>query len=323
MRETIKHLPYLGEIFIAIYEFLFEKVHRIQRGNIRKQCIISHRWKKIRKELNRTFADSEDPEIQELLQNIKTQGDIRLFNYPFADRYSDEILDVQEGAQGYKYVYYPCPGGGRRKIYFPLEWTEEQIRKAGSQLLLEQDTDSPHCYRMDHYEVPDGAVVLDCGTAEGNFSINIVDKAKHIYLFEGDEKWHIPLEMTFEPWHHKVTIVPKYISDIDNDDYISLDTFISDQELYQENLYIKMDIEGYEEKALQGLRRSIHNIKHLRMAICTYHSQRSKDDIMRFFEEDGRFEMKLSKGYMILNFFSDKPQFPYIRKGVLFVKTGD
>ena len=318
MREKVKSIPYLGALFVAIYEFLFKTAHRIKKTMLRKH-ITRYRWSKMKREIFRAFSDSADAEIQELLRNIKKQGDIRLFNYPFADQYSADAINVYKGDGGYRYVCYPCAGGGQR-VYFPAEWCDERIREACSLLLTEQDAKSPHCYVMEGFEVPEDAVVLDCGVAEGNFSVSIADRAKHIYLFEGAPEWQTPLELTFARWRDKVTIVPKYISDIDEGDFMSLDTFIQEHGLYNEKVYIKMDIEGYEEKALQGLRRSIDKIKNLRMAICTYHSQQSKDNILRLFEDDSRFEWKLSRGYMILNNFYDKPQFPYIRKGVLFVK---
>ena len=55
-----------------------------------------------------------------------------------------------------------------------------------------------------------GKVFVDVGCAEGYSSLEIIEEAKHVYLFEQNESWLEAIRATFEPWKDKVTIVQKY-----------------------------------------------------------------------------------------------------------------
>lgn len=81
-------------------------------------------------------------------------------------------------------------------------------------------------------------------------SLEIVDKAKHVYLFEAEESWIGDLEKTFAPWKEKVTIVRKYVSDIDDDNNVRLDSFFNKSIL--KPTFIKIDVEGAEMNVLNG-----------------------------------------------------------------------
>lgn len=286
-----------------------------------RDSIKKSRCNRIRRELNREFSDSRDPEIRELLGNIRTQGEVRLFNYPFFDKYHAESIKVyHDEISGFPYVLHTMCGGEQERLYFPKEWSAEEVQIAYNNLLAEQDAESPHLYVRDAYPIPENALVLDCGVAEGNFSLSAVKQAKHVYLFEGDREWHEPLRLTFASWEDKVTLVPNYISDVDEGIYITLDSFFERIDIQNEKLYIKMDIEGYEERALNGFRKTLRQAQEITMAVCSYHRQDSEGNIKRFFETEGNYQIDTSRGYMILNNFCEKISFPYIRRGLLFVK---
>ena len=51
------------------------------------------------------------------------------------------------------------------------------------------------------------------------------------------------MEATFAPYKEKITIVRKYVSDVDEEDNITLDTFFRDEGKFIDNLFLKMDIE--------------------------------------------------------------------------------
>ena len=82
------------------------------------------------------------------------------------------------------------------------------------------------------------------GCAEGYSSLEIIEEAKHVYLFEQDEQWLEAIRATFEPWQDKVTIVQKYVSDHNSSREQTLDDFFNNQT--NEHLFLKMDIEGAE-----------------------------------------------------------------------------
>ena len=93
---------------------------------------------------------------------------------------------------------------------------------------MEQDRRSPHHYFNSVKEVT-GKVFVDVGCAEGYSSLEIIEEAKHVYLFEQDEQWLEAIRATFEPWQDKVTIVQKYVSDHNSSREQTLDDFFNNQ----------------------------------------------------------------------------------------------
>lgn len=92
-------------------------------------------------------------------------------------------------------------------------------------------------------------------------------------------------------------IVRKYVSDVDDDNNITLDTFFQDEGRPIDNLFLKMDIEGYERKALKG---AVHILKHGRQvggSVCIYHLH---DDKKVIESELKNFNLKTSvqPGYL-------------------------
>ena len=82
---------------------------------------------------------------------------------------------------------------------------------------------------MDSYEELKGETLLDIGAAEAVFTLDTIDYIDRAYLFECDEAWIEALEATFAPWNDKIMIVRKYVSDVDDDNNITLDTFFQDE----------------------------------------------------------------------------------------------
>ena len=150
-----------------------------------------------------------------------------------------------DNTNGLPYVFH-----NGRKLYFKrdmLAFTEVAYRG----LLIEQDKRSAHRY-VDSYEELKGKTLLDIGAAEAIFTLDTIECIDHAYLFECDESWIEALEATFAPYKEKITIVRKYVSDVDDEDNITLDTFFRDEGKSIDNLFLKMDIEGYVRKALEG-----------------------------------------------------------------------
>lgn len=324
MRNIIKNIPVIGKILSYVYSCLVRMRKYITHRLLRKY-ISQYRWNKMKRQIVNDFSDSEEADIRELVDNIREQGCIRTFNYPFYNHYDSNSIEVyyDKENEGYPYVFHKVKGQETRRIYFPLSWTLKNISEAYCQLLVEQDKDSPHCYKNSDYEVQDNAIVLDLGVAEGNFSVEIIDRVKHIYLFEGDSIWWKPLSLTFARWKEKITIIPKYVSDIDEDCYISLNTFLKEKKLSGEKIFIKMDIEGYEERVLNGcseeLKKLIECKSDINMAVCSYHKQGSEKEIRDILLRIGFTKIQNSKGFMILNNFCEERVYPYFRRGILFV----
>lgn len=184
--------------------------------------------------------------------------------YTFREEYEAMKIDVMtDPAKGLRYVVTPAG----RKLYFRRDMDEAAITRLYRSLLMEQDRRSPHLYFNGTDEVK-GRNFADVGCAEGLIALEVADVARHLYLFECDERWIEALEATMEPWKDKVTIVRKFVGDTDGESFLRLDTMFPDPK--SANLFVKMDIEGAERKAIEGARGIL---KHGRneFAICAYH----------------------------------------------------
>ena len=118
---------------------------------------------------------------------------------------------------------------------------------------------------------------------------------KHVYLFECDSKWLEPLKATFLPWHDKVSIIEKYISDKTDESNLKIDDFLSDKNT--ENLFLKMDIEGAEKSALAGASETLKKAKDIQLAICTYHVKDDPESISKLMTSFG-YSYEFSDGLM-------------------------
>ncbi len=194
---------------------------------------------------------------------IKSHGYARHL-FTFREEYERQSFPVFEDKE--RHMHYVLNKNGNR-LYFQRNMAVEKIEKYYRILAMEQDVRSPHHY-LDSMEEVKGKTFVDVGCAEGFTSLEVIEYVSHIYLFEQDEMWVEALNATFEPWKDKVTIIPKYVSDNNSEQHITLDYFFQDMEKTQ--LYIKMDIEGAERYALQGGKNLFMN-NSLKFAICTYH----------------------------------------------------
>ena len=228
--------------------------------------------------------------------------------YPYAFTRNYNISDIRifiDEAIKMRYVLHE-----NKRLYFPENFTSDNIRYVYNYLCMEQDNDSPHRYESDGFVVQNGDVIADVGAAEGIWALSNVEKASKIYLFECSGYWRKVLEKTFEPWKEKVIIVDKYVSDIDDSKNVKLDTFFKGKHID----YIKADIEGMERKMLEGCREMLSNIN-VKLVLCTYHSKNDADEIKKILEKNG-FKTEYSKGFMLID-FNESLEKPYVRRGLI------
>jgi hypothetical protein len=186
----------------------------------------------------------------------------------FAPEYDGlELTTYYDNDCGMNYVFLP---NHEKRLYFKRDMPVEKVKGMVKALLMEQDYRSPHRY-FDHISEFEGKTLLDVGAAEGILSLMAIDYVEHAYLFECEEGWIEALQKTFEPWKEKVTIVPKYVGDHDDDSTVRLDTFFQGRQ--HRNLFLKMDIEGMERKALAGAEKLFSERGNVAFSICTYHER--------------------------------------------------
>jgi hypothetical protein len=244
-----------------------------------------------------------------VLDYLKTNG-LAVFPYEFTKKYDPSSIEILTDPQ--LDLYYAMWEG--KRLYFKNASNKKSAQKYFNSLLLEQDLDSPHRYLTDSFSVKEGSVVADVGAAEGNFSLSVIEKVVHTYIFEPDTAWVKALQATFAPWAHKVTIVQKLVGEQTTGPYTTLDDYFRDKTKPD---FIKADVEGFEISLLKGAKEIIEKSGNMKAAICTYHRQEDAENIQSLLHQYG-FTTAFSEGYMIFHYGREnivRP--PYLRKAVI------
>ena len=267
---------------------------------------------KLRKDIINYYSnlDKDDLNIEqsEVLGYLK-KNPIQIFPYDYVSNYDPDKIEVFfDDKLGLSYVFLD----GKR-LYLKRSWTEKEIKNFYCAMQTEQDINSPHQYFSENFYVENGDIVVDVGTAEGNFSLSIVEKARKIYLFEIDKEWIEALNATFEPWKGKVEIINKFVSRENDEKNITVDTFFRNKEQIN---FLKIDVDGVEADLLKGCEEILNLKKSIKIALCTYHKQNDEKDFTLLLKNKG-FNVSPSKGYIIFYTNMDEMREPYLRKGLI------
>lgn len=268
---------------------------------------------KVRKEIL-TYYEKQKPESPEVAESVSYLKcfPLKTFCSSFADDYHWEDIQVFcDELNGLRYVNHQ----GKR-LYFIRSYNERTVKYCYSGLLAEQDHYSPHCYLGTDFTIEVDDVLLDVGSAEGIFSLTHIEKLKHVVLFERDPSWVEALEATFAPWKDKVTVVRKYVSDCNDEENVTIDSYLSDKSYCP--TFLKVDVEGAEQRVLDGMQNTL-KLDGLKLAVCTYHQQDDFKHFTPYLTQRG-FSWAVSSGVMI--FLNDLTALrpPYFRKGLLRAK---
>ncbi len=265
-------------------------------------------WKKyLKSKIINTYKDTKNSEIKEIIKNIRKNG-LQIIPSNLQKKYDEKEIQVYyDESKKLKYSNFMVD----KKIYFKKEWSTKRIQKTLNQLLIEQDINSPHKYLTKKFNVDHNTIVADIGCAEANFSLEIVDKVKHIYLFETNKQWNKPLKATFEKYKKKVTIINKKFSNHNSNSHIDGSNFLKNKAIN----FLKIDVDGYEKEVMNSLNETIKKARRMKIALCTYHSN---NDYKKYSEllKSLNYKVTSSKGYMIF-YWDKKLSYPYLRKGVL------
>ncbi len=249
---------------------------------------IENKYFFIKHSLLKRYKESDDSEIRNILHHIEYCG-LDVFNYDFIKNYSEKDIEISFDMEAN--MFYVMHHG--KRMYFSRKIkSEEAIRRYYKSILVEQDTESPHRYLQGDIQIHAGDIVVDAGVAEGNFSLDIVDHVKKIYLIEADEDWCEALKLTFKDYLDKVVILNGFLTSYDDGKLMKLDSMIDEPVNF-----IKMDIEGAEYDALCGAGRLVDLSENLRLAVCSYHSDYDQILIEHFMDEHN-IEHDTSAGYM-------------------------
>lgn len=222
--------------------------------------------------------------------------------YKWTRKYDNLIPEVfRDAASQCNYIIFQG-----KKMFFPKDFSSSKAVWAARAAMREQDPESPHLYLDSDFQVEEGSIVVDAGVAEGNFSLSVIEKAKRLYIVECDPGWMSALRLTFEPWKEKVVFVEKYMSDISGDFTTSIDDLAGKEE--GGNFFIKLDIEGHEQKALAGMKKLAGSGSKIKMNVCTYHRPNDHAEIQEILESY-RFSCRTTEGYVLFFQPGEEPAF--------------
>lgn len=230
-----------------------------------------------------------------------------IFPYPFVFEYDGKITEVlKDSSNGLYYVMH----NGKRLYYSRKYRTENDVRQAYDGICLEQDRRSPHCYMNDSFNVEEDYTVVDIGAAEGNFALDVIDKAGMIWIIEPDNDWAEALKATFRPWENKVKIINKFASDTDGGEYVTLNGLLGESRVD----FIKMDVGGAEAGIIRSSASLLAKNPSVKLAVCTYHRKNDAADCEEILSSLG-FSCSFTEGYMLYAFTNLTA--PFFRKTLL------
>lgn len=249
------------------------------------------------------YRKSSDIEIRDVIDFLM-HNRLDYYNYEW---FKPESITVKiEYDNNRPYVIY-----NEHPVYFPLSWQKERIVEYWTFLMCEQDEHSPHRYGNISDKEKIGTII-DAGGAEGFFTLSLIDRIEKSYIIECDEEWVEALKKTFAKNKDKVVIVPNYLSDSCQGLNITIDELLHGECVD----LIKMDIEGFELKALQGGENTINKYMPM-MLICVYHYQEEEQEIRDFLRRfENQFYISVRPGYIVFKHDSNIKR-PYLRRGLL------
>ncbi|MFA5800898.1 MAG: FkbM family methyltransferase [Thermoleophilia bacterium] len=174
------------------------------------------------------------------------------------------------------------------KLYWPGSLPLFDLYKVVTECFCEDDS---HFYEVRETRVAPNDVVLDCGAAEGIFSLRVLERAKRIIAFEPLPLFIRSMEKTFAQYKSKVSILPYALSDVEGHASLSgsslygtvvdetkkgnipieittIDKWSEDSRLKVD--FIKGDLESFEYKVLCGGAETIKRDKP-KIALTVYH----------------------------------------------------
>ncbi len=281
----------------------------LEDGNveIEPENILSYKQveDRLSKKICEIYKDSEDPEIRKICADYESKCFNEYGSYwpERGNRY-----DVLRDSDNWPYIMFE-----NKKMYYPVNWDfrSDQRGEYVEDVLLEQQSGSPHLYIREEEQIRPDSVIVDAGVCEGNFALRYVEKAKKVYLIESDDGWFSALKRTFEPFGEKVALKHAFLSDSDSDQTTTLDSLV------EENIdFLKMDIEGAEIDALKGA-AAVLKRSNAKCAICSYHRYNDEQRIREILDNYG-YSTSTSEGYMFFAYDDSISETMDFRRGIVY-----
>ena len=184
-----------------------------------------------------------------------------------------------------------------KRLYYPSNYSNIFVVNNEKYVIsyrnMEQHEKSPHRYIKGEICIHPNDIVVDAGAREGDFALPYIDIIKKLYLIECDPDWVQALKMTYQPYKDKVVIIPKMLSNMQNQEMTTLDNVLNGEKVN----FLKMDIEGAEINALNAAKEALKS-NDIRCAICSYHNSADEKGIIDILEKNA-FRCSVSDGYVV------------------------
>lgn len=186
--------------------------------------------------------------------------------------------------------------GIRQPLYWNRNLPVADLYRVAAECL---DPTDWHYYEVPETRVLPGDTVVDCGAAEGIFSLTVLERARRIGLFEPSRTFAQSLGATFANYA-KVMIVPAGVGARETEAPFSDDSIYGQFRADGDGIltrittidkwasenggrvdFIKADVEGYELELLYGSAETIRR-DHPRMALTVYHKQNNWQEMVDF-----------------------------------------
>jgi len=202
-----------------------------------------------------------------------------VFSWPMMRLGKSKLKSISKDGDFYKVQFEGLSG----PIYWPQKFDINSLYQVAEELLGRN---------WWNYEIPENSVhtddvVLDCGAAEGGFTLQVANRCKMVYAIEPHPAFIEGMKRTFSELSN-VEILPVAVGDakgqlhlsddgimsrIDSSNSIVADVDTIDNLFHDRDIrvdFIKADLEGFEVKMLYGAEKTIRKWKpHL--SITTYH----------------------------------------------------
>lgn len=292
---------------------LREKIHYFRTHHQVKQQVADLKTELLYYKVLYHHEANPSPEFSAEINFLKQHASLT----PFPYKQVKPSPSVEAGMDTEKGMPYVLHAG--KRLYFPAGWSVDAARQMYLNYIVTENIlgggyteKAPHQYLSDDFQLSENTLVVDIGAAEGLFLLDVIDRVKSAILFEPSQGWLVPLKATFAAYADKVTIIEKFATNRDSATEARIDSCIKPG---NEPIFIKMDVEGYEQLVLSGAEKLFTESRDIKVACCTYHRQDDAQKLQEYFESRG-LTTAFSEGYMLFP-YDDQIAAPYFRKGMI------
>ena len=265
--------------------------------------------------MHRFYDGSDSEQYRDELEYVFQHG-LQVFPY-------ESLKSLESVECGYdRHLRMPYVVHNKKRLYFPKDYSVEKVERQYRHYIEKENLlcgnytkKMPHCYQTEEFKVNEGDVFVDVGAAEGLVALDVIDRASKVYIIESERRWIKALRATFEPYKDKCVIIQNLVTDIDGRNSVTLEHLLKDET--SRPVFVKMDIEGFENKVIGSSKDFLSRRDNIKLACCTYHQDEDARTLELLFSQLG-YHYEFSDGWMLFSKYDKsllKP--PFFRHGII------